>query len=100
MFGMTAGILLFEVVLFSIFGKADIQVGCIINVKIHLEFPLRPGTTLKEAKLKIELPTVFWSFVRELVFYLDEQFDVNRMDVLKFWASQYLVMCVQYKYVN
>ena len=28
-FGITAGILLFEVVLFSIFGKADIQVGCI-----------------------------------------------------------------------
>ena len=30
-FGMTAGILVFEVVLFSIFGKADIQVGRKIN---------------------------------------------------------------------
>ena len=30
-FGMTAGILLFEVVLFSIFGKADTQVGCKIS---------------------------------------------------------------------
>ena len=30
-FGMTAGILVFEVALFSVFGKADIQVGCIIS---------------------------------------------------------------------
>ena len=36
-FGMTAGILLFEVVLFSIFGKADIQVGFKIS-KVDLHY--------------------------------------------------------------
>ena len=50
-FGMTAGILVFEVVLFSIFGKADIQVGRKINenlIKSMFDFSLSPGTTMKE----------------------------------------------------
>ena len=74
-FGLTAGILLFEVVLFSIFGKADIQVGgrkinSHVHFQIHLDSMslLRLGTALKEAELRIGLPTVFWCF-RELFSY-------------------------------